>query len=181
LTLAWTQAQIQLHHLGISIEEAHLFQRLANAVLFADGSQRPSSDLLSRSTLDRNVLWASGISGDLPIVVVRINEVDDVEIVRQLLRAHEYWRMKQLFADLVIINEKPSSYAQDLQGSLDNLVHGSRLRLAPNSEHMRGSIFSAPRRPHRAAGKSPSPKCRPRSPAQLARHSCGTNDAHAAT
>ena len=141
LTLAWTQAQIQLHHLGIGIEEAHLFQRLANSVLFADASQRPSSDTLSRSILDRNALWASGISGDLPIVVVRINEVDDVEIVRQLLRAHEYWRMKQLFADLVIINEKPSSYAQDLQGSLDNLVHGSRLRLTPNSEHVRGSIF----------------------------------------
>jgi cyclic beta-1,2-glucan synthetase len=141
LTLAWTQAQIQLHHLGIGIEEAHLFQRLANSVLFADPSQRPSSDSLSRSTLDRNALWASGISGDLPIIVVRINEVDDVEIVRQLLRAHEYWRMKQLFADLVIINEKPSSYAQDLQGSLDTLVHGSRLRLTPNTEHVRGSIF----------------------------------------
>jgi cyclic beta-1,2-glucan synthetase len=141
MTLAWTQAQIQLHHLGIGIEEAHLFQRLANSVLFADASQRPSSDLLSRSALDRNALWASGISGDLPIVLVRINEVDDVEIVRQLLRAHEYWRMKHVFADLVIINEKPSSYAQDLQGSLDNLVHGSRLRLTSSSEHVRGSIF----------------------------------------
>ncbi len=141
LTLAWTQAQIQLHHLGIGVEEAHLFQRLANAVLYADASQRPSSDLLSRSILDRSGLWASGISGDLPIVLVRIDEIDDVEIVRQLLRAHEYWRMKQLFADLVIINEKPSSYAQDLQGSLDDLVHGSLLRLAPNTEHVRGSIF----------------------------------------
>ncbi len=69
LTLAWTQAQMQLHHLSIGIEEAHLFQRLANAVLFADPHQRPSSDLLSRSTLDRAALWASGISGDLPIVV----------------------------------------------------------------------------------------------------------------
>jgi cyclic beta-1,2-glucan synthetase len=141
LTLAWTQAQIQLHHLGIGIEEAHLFQRLANAVLFADPYQRPSSDLLTRSSLDRAGLWASGISGDLPIVVVRINEVDDVEIVRQLLRAHEYWRMKQLFADLIIINEKPSSYEQELQGSLDELVHGSRLRLTSNTDAARGSIF----------------------------------------
>ncbi len=82
-----------------------------------------------------------GISGDLPIVVVRINEADDVEIVRQLLRAHEYWRMKQLFADLIIINEKPSSYAQELQVSLDELVHGSRLRLSPNTSNVRGSIF----------------------------------------
>ena len=115
LALAWTQAQVQLHHLGIDLEEAHLFQRLANSVLYSDASLRPSSDVLSRSTLERSALWAHGISGDLPIVLVRIDEAEDVEIVRQLLRAHEYWRMKQLSADLVIINEKPSSYAQDLQ------------------------------------------------------------------
>ena len=90
-----------LHHLGISLDEAHLFQRLANAVLYSDASLRPSSDVLSRSTLDRSALWAQGISGDLPIVLVRIDEAEDVEIVRQLLRAHEYWRMKQLSADLV--------------------------------------------------------------------------------
>ncbi len=49
--------------------------------------------------------------------------------------------MKQLFADLIIINEKPSSYAQELQGSLDELVHGSRLRLTSNTDPARGSIF----------------------------------------
>ena len=96
MALAWTQAQVQLHHLGISLDEAHLFQRLANSVLYSDASMRPSSDVLSRSTLDRSVLWAQGISGDLPIVLVRIDEAEDFEIVRQLLRAHEYWRMKQL-------------------------------------------------------------------------------------
>src|SRR6202161_669406 len=47
LTLAWTQAQVQLHHLSIGAEEAHLFQRLANAVLYSDSSLRPSSDILS--------------------------------------------------------------------------------------------------------------------------------------
>ena len=90
LTLAWTQAQIQLHHLGIGVEEAHLFQQLANGVVYLDASQRPSSESLSLSKLDRSALWAKGISGDLPIVLVRVNEVEDVEIVRQVLRAHEY-------------------------------------------------------------------------------------------
>ena len=47
-----------------------------------------------------------GISGDLPIVLVRIDDAEDQEIVRQLLRAHEYWRMKQLAVDLVILNEQ---------------------------------------------------------------------------
>jgi cyclic beta-1,2-glucan synthetase len=141
LALAWTQARVQLHHMGIDLNEAHLFQRLANSVLYSDPSSRPSSDALGRNTLERSVLWAHGISGDLPIVVVRIDETEDVEIVRQLLRAHEYWRMKQLSADVVIINERPPSYAQELQVSLDGLVRGSRLRLSPNTDNVRGGIF----------------------------------------
>jgi cyclic beta-1,2-glucan synthetase len=141
LALAWTQAQVQLHHLGIDLDEAHLFQRLANSVLYSDALQRPSSDVLSRSTLERSALWAHGISGDLPIVLVRIDETEDLEIVRQLLRAHEYWRMKQLSADLVVMNEKSSSYAQELQISLEELVRGSRLRLSPDTSNVRGSIF----------------------------------------
>src|SRR5216683_3241715 len=140
LALAWTQAQVQLHHLGIDLNEAHLFQRLANYVLYSDASLRPSSDVLNSSTLERSALWAQGISGDLPIVLVRIDETEDVEIVRQLLRAHEYWRTKQLCADLVVINERSSSYAQELQISLDGLVRGSRLRLSPDTDNVRGSI-----------------------------------------
>src|SRR4029077_19024991 len=102
---------------------------------------RPSSDLLIRSALERSALWAHGISGDLPIVLVRIDETEDLEIVRQMLRAHEYWRMKQLSADLVVINERSSSYAQELQVSLEQLVRGSRLRLSPDTDNVRGSIF----------------------------------------
>jgi cyclic beta-1,2-glucan synthetase len=141
LALAWTQAQVQLHHLGIGLDEAHLFQRLANSVLYSDTSLRPSSDVLIRSTLERSALWAHGISGDLPIVLVRIDETEDLEIVRQMLRAHEYWRMKQLYADLVVINERSSSYAQELQISLEGLVRGSRLRLSPDTDNVRGGIF----------------------------------------
>ncbi len=141
LVLAWTQAQVQLRHLGISLDEAHLFQRLANSALYSDASSRPSSDVLSRSTLESSALWARGISGDLPIILVRIDETENVEIVRQLLRAHEYWRVKQLSTDVVIINERASSYDEDLQLSLDRLVRGSRLRLSPDTENVRGSIF----------------------------------------
>jgi cyclic beta-1,2-glucan synthetase len=140
LSLAWTQAQVQLHHLSIGSDEAHLFQRLANAVLYADASLRPSSDILSRNSLQRAALWAQGISGDLPIVLACIDKADDIGTIRQLLRAHEYWRMKQLFADVIILNEKAPSYEQDLHGSLEALVRGSRLRLLPDSAGARGSI-----------------------------------------
>ncbi len=141
LTLAWTQAQVQLHHLGITAEEAHMFQRLANAMLYCDSSLRPSSDVLSQTPLDINTLWSQGISGDLPIVLARIDDPDDVDIIRQLLRAHEYWRMKQMSADVVIINEKAASYVQELQGSLEALVRGSQLRLSPDASGVSGKIY----------------------------------------
>jgi len=82
-----------------------------------------------------------GNIGDLPIVVARIDDADDVDMIRQLLRAHEYWRMKQLSADVVIINEKAASYVQELQGSLEALVRGSQLRLSPDTSDARGKIF----------------------------------------
>ncbi len=73
-----------------------------------------------------STLWSQGISGDLPIVLVRIEEEDDLELVRQLLRAHEYWRLKHLAVDLVILNEHAASYVQDLQVLLDALVRMSQ-------------------------------------------------------
>ena len=141
VTLAWTQAQVQLHHLGIDRDEAHLFQQLANHVLYADATLRPSSSALERDSRAQSALWSQGISGDLPIVLVRIDDVEDVEIVRQLLRAHQYWRMKQLAVDLVILNERSVSYAQELQASLEALVRASQSRSLLEEENARGNVF----------------------------------------
>ncbi|MEO8603574.1 MAG: glucoamylase family protein, partial [bacterium] len=141
VTLAWTQAQVQLHYLGIGRDEAHLFQRLASHVLYSDPTLRPSSAVLARNERGPSTLWAHSISGDWPIVLVRINEAEDLEVVRQLLRAHEYWRMKQLVVDLVILNERSTSYAQDLQGALEALVRASQSRRHPEARPAPGSVF----------------------------------------
>jgi cyclic beta-1,2-glucan synthetase len=140
-TLAWTQAQVQLSYLGIEAEQASLFQRLAGHVLYADPSLRPSSEALRRGGGGPPTLWAQGISGDLPIVLARIDNIEEVAIVRQLLRAHEYWRMKQLAVDLVILNERASSYVQDLQVALETLVRTSRSRPQIGADIARGAVF----------------------------------------
>ena len=140
-TLAWTQAQVQLHHLGIEADEAHLFQRVANRVLFSDPSLRPSPGLLAQNTKGAPSLWAHGISGDLPIVLVRIDAAEDLDIVRQLLRAHEYWRMKLLDVDFVILNEHGATYAQDLQDSLEALVRTSQSTLVHEAHPGRGGVY----------------------------------------
>ncbi len=127
-TMAWTQAQVQLRHLDIDAAQARLFQRLAGPVLFADASLRPSSDTIRRGGGSPAALWAQGISGDIPIVLLRIDDVADIAVARELLRAHEYWRMKRLAVDLVILNEHAASYQQDLQVALDTELRMSHSR-----------------------------------------------------
>jgi cyclic beta-1,2-glucan synthetase len=140
-TLAWTHAQVQLRHLGIDAEEAYLFQELASQILYSDAGMRATTAVLTRNVQGPQALWQFGISGDIPIVLVRIDELEDQGIVRQLLRAHEYWRMKQLAVDLVILNEQGPSYVQDLQASLEAHVRASQSRLPPEGDKAAGSVF----------------------------------------
>jgi cyclic beta-1,2-glucan synthetase len=140
-TLAWTQAQVQLLHLGITAAEASLFQRLAAHLLYANSALRPSSDAISRGATGPAALWSQGISGDLPIVLVRIDDIDHTGLARQLLQAHEYWRMKHLAIDLVILNERESSYVQDLQSALEALMRTSQSRRQIPADVIRGSVF----------------------------------------
>jgi len=140
-TLAWTQAQVQLHHLGIAPDEAHLFQSLASRVLYSDRALRPPAGVLARNSAGPDALWAHGISGDLPIVLVQVDDSEDVAIVRQLLRAHEYWRMKRLAVDLVIINERAPSYLQDLQTLLETVVRTSQSGGPHEGHEPHGNVY----------------------------------------
>ncbi|MBL7232141.1 GH36-type glycosyl hydrolase domain-containing protein [Komagataeibacter oboediens] len=134
-TLAWTQAQVQLRHLDMSPSQADLFQRLAGHIVFATRALRASPVDIAHGAGAQPLLWEQGISGDLPIVVLRVRENSATDIVRILLLAQEYFRLKQLAVDLVILNEHPSSYLQDLQVSLDQLV-----RASPRAAGATGSV-----------------------------------------
>ena len=126
--LAFTHAQSGLRHLDISNDEALLFERLASRVLFADDSLRAGPDALASNALGQAGLWPHGISGDLPILLVRVLEHDDVALVRQVLQAQEYWRLKGLSADVVILNEHPLSYFDEMQAQLTALLDNGSWR-----------------------------------------------------
>ncbi|MDH4468950.1 MAG: glucoamylase family protein [Bacteriovoracaceae bacterium] len=123
--IAWTKMQVQLRHLNISMNKSHTFQRLAGRVIFSDSSLRPPSHLLALNTRAQSGLWAYGISGDLPIILMIISDEKDMSMVRELLHAHEYLRLKGLSIDLVILNDRPASYLQSLQEELQRQLRMS--------------------------------------------------------
>ncbi|HXN09941.1 MAG TPA: protein ndvB, partial [Steroidobacteraceae bacterium] len=140
-TLAWTQAQIQLRHLGIDPTEAGLYQCLAGHLMYTSAAMRPAAQIIRRGGGGPGALWAEGISGDLPIVLLRIDSVEDMALVRTLLRAHGYWRMKQFPVDLVILNERAASYVQDLQIALETQLRTSRSQPHPGTDNVPGSVY----------------------------------------
>lgn len=137
LALASAHAHGLRRHMNISNEDAVLFERLASRVIGAEGSLRAPVDLLAANELGQNSLWAHGISGDLPILLVRVVD-EELGIVRQALEAQEYWRLKGLRADVVIINEHPASYMDEVQSRLTALLDEGPWRMW---KHQPGGTF----------------------------------------
>ena len=140
-SLAWTHAQVQLHYLGIDHGEAHLYQQLANTLLFHDAALRPSQQTLQSNTLPLAGLWRLGISGDRPILLARIDDIDDRGLLRQLLTAHEYWNLKGLAVDLVLLNDQAVTYAPGVQEHLQNLVRDAESRASGDRQAVRGGVY----------------------------------------
>src|SRR5688500_2974469 len=119
--LASTHSEIELRHLGVSREEEARYQRLAARVIFGDPRLRAVNAVV-RNTGTPPDLWKYGISGDLPIVLVSIADAAEVGLAQELVRAQEYLRARGFKFDLVVLNEIPTSYRQDVQDDLQRIA-----------------------------------------------------------
>ncbi len=122
IDLAWTAAQLELRDLGISPEEAVTLERLASRMLLTEPHSQLKVKTPAENGLPLSGLWSIGISGDHPILLVRVEELEHAPLVRQALLAHQYWRHKGLVGDVVIVNTRPTGYADELEDRLRLLV-----------------------------------------------------------
>lgn len=120
--LAWTQSQVVLRQLDAAEADTQLFGRLASSILYANASLRADTSVISRNRRGQSALWAYGISGDLPIVLLRCSDQSQMQLVRQLVQAHSYWRAHGLAVDLLIWNEDQSNYRQELQERITEVI-----------------------------------------------------------
>jgi cellobiose phosphorylase len=116
--LAWTRSQIELQHLRITSADLAVFRMLAGRVVYTSPLRSEREKSIIANTKGQQGLWAHGISGDRPIIMVRISETTDLSFITKLLVGYEYLRHNRLFIDLVILNESEGGYQQDLQEAL---------------------------------------------------------------
>ncbi len=121
--MAWFQSQEVLRHLNATEADAQVYGRLASSVIYSNALRRAAPSVIARNQLGQSGLWRFGVSGDLPIVLLRIGDLNRIDLVKQVLQAHAYWRMKGLIADLVIVNEDFSGYRAVLQDQIMGLIN----------------------------------------------------------
>lgn len=139
--LAWPHSQVLLRQLNGSLSDARLFEQMAASVIYPNAALRASANLLASNRRSQSGLWGQGLSGDLPIVLVQIGDPANIQLVKQLVLAHAYWRQKGLVLDLVIWNEDQAGYRQQLQELIMGIVtSGSEAALLDRP----GGIFVRP-------------------------------------
>ena len=120
--LAWTHSQVVLRQINASEADAQLYCRLASSIIYANASLRADPSVLIKNRRGQSGLWGYAISGDLPIVLLQIEDPANIDLVRQLIQAHAYWRLKGLAVDLVIWNEDHAGYRQLLHDQIMGLI-----------------------------------------------------------
>ncbi|MEX2179429.1 MAG: glucoamylase family protein [Gemmatimonadaceae bacterium] len=125
LDLAWTSTQVELRELGVSPSDAAIFQEIAGHLLYPNPAARIPEAELRENHRGQPLLWSQGISGDWPILLASIRGVDGLPTIAQLFAAHHYWRRRGMMVDLVILNEHPSGYLQDLHERINAAMFAS--------------------------------------------------------
>jgi cellobiose phosphorylase len=120
--LTWTHSQVVLRQLNATEADAQLYARLAGSVIHVNAGMRAAAAVLIRNRRGQSGLWSYAISGDLPIVLLHIGDAANIDLVRQLVQAHAYWRLKGLTVDLVIWNEDHAGYRQQLHDQITGLI-----------------------------------------------------------
>lgn len=122
LAIATTHNRMLLGQINVSESEAQLYSRLAAAILYADPARRAPAEVIASNRLSQPGLWAHGISGDLAIALVLIEEVEKLALVRQVVAAQRYCREKGLGFDLVVLNEERGGYRQEVNDAIHAAV-----------------------------------------------------------
>ncbi len=138
LELAWTHSQVILRQINAVEADAQLYSRLAASILFGNASLRTDFATIKKNERGQSGLWGYSISGDIPIVLLQIADSANIDLVKQMVQAHTYWRLKGLMVDLVIWNEDHGGYRQVLHNQIQSLVSPG---LSSDMKEHPGGIF----------------------------------------
>lgn len=136
--LAWTQSQVEARYLNLISRDIELYQMMLSHIFYISPLRREREDIIRKNAKGQSGLWQYGISGDFPIVLVTVGSKDDLSIVEDAVKAHEFWRSKGLKIDMIILNEDAGNYLQEFNDRIRKVILSNR---GGNVQDKPGGIF----------------------------------------
>ncbi|WP_461452486.1 GH36-type glycosyl hydrolase domain-containing protein, partial [Metallibacterium sp.] len=127
--------------LGIDAVQAERFGHLASALLYADSRLRAPAEVLERGSGGVPVLWGCDISGDRPLVLLRIASESGLARVHEVLLAQRYWQSKRLGVDVVLLNTAGSG-GDPLQAALNERAQAQNACLKAELDAVPVAVFA---------------------------------------
>ncbi len=128
--LSWAHFQAELKGRRLDAKQSHLYQRMASYLLFPSNAIRRIDQNKTTASLNQSAWWRHSISGDLPVLLVAVDSIDQKPLMQELFAAHSYLQAMGLEFDLVIIDENAGSYFKPVLEMLQELQ--ARVTLDPN-------------------------------------------------
>ena len=119
---ALVRAELELNQLDLTVIDLEQIEQLLSALMYPRAALRANAATLAANRKGQPGLWRFSISGDYPILLVRMNTTEDLALVQQALQAHIYWRNRGIKIDLVILNQQGTTYGQELRGQLQRVL-----------------------------------------------------------
>lgn len=130
--------QLQLKHIGIRSNQANIYQKFAKLMIYINDERKNREEYIKNINMSQENLWPYGISGDLPIILLKIYNEDDIDLLRQTLNMHYYFKTKGIKSDLIIYNDEEISYEEPLQKNIIGTIKNS---LEKENINKSGGIF----------------------------------------
>ena len=139
IEISKARVEAESRYLRIKGKEIATYQKILSYIIF-DNS--PKSITLSKNlqtSYRQSQLWKYGISGDLPIILVKIKDANDSYVIKEILKAHEFFRTKNVQTEVVILDEEKHSYENYVKEEIENDILNSQMAYLRN---IKGGIFT---------------------------------------
>lgn len=121
------QKYLELKYLEITNNQLKAFQNLISPIYYATAIYRGDDENIRRNYKNQSFLWKFGISGDNPILLLKVTSVDDGRIIKDVLKAYEYLRINHVMVDLVILIDSKHGYFQEVDILINDMTSSLRI------------------------------------------------------
>lgn len=136
--LSRAKNEAQNRYLRIKGNQIQDYQKMMSYIIFYNPSKKEILEKIPKQKYEQSELWKYGISGDLPIIFIKIKDSNDSYVIQEVLKAYEFFRTRNLETELIILDEEKHSYENYVREEIENLVLNSQMSYLKNS---RGGIF----------------------------------------